>query len=142
MPLDIPALGVDWYIGNLHKWMWVPRSSGILWASPSRQAGLHPAVVSWGLDQGFEHYADDFDLSKVKGLSLGNVQRRADEVDDRAGQGRDRPHALLPVVDRAAVATERERDAALADMASRHPYSRRGDEPAVRFEKVSEGAPR
>jgi len=39
-------------------------------------------------------------------------------------------------------ATERERDAALADMASRHPYSRRGDEPAVRFEKVSEGAPR
>lgn len=39
-------------------------------------------------------------------------------------------------------ATERERDAALADMASRHPYSRRGDEPAVRFDKVSEGAPR
>ena len=29
---------------------------------------------------------------------------------------------------------------ALADMASRHPYSRRGDEPAVRFDKVSEGA--
>lgn len=38
----------------------------------------------WGLDQGFEHYADDFDLSKVKGLSLGNVQRRANEVVDLA----------------------------------------------------------
>lgn len=39
-------------------------------------------------------------------------------------------------------ATERERDAALADMASRHVFSRAGDEPAVRFEKISEGAPR
>ncbi len=34
-------------------------------------------------------------------------------------------------------ATEQERDEVLADMASRHPYSRRGDEPAVIFEKVS-----
>jgi len=38
----------------------------------------------WGLDQGFEHYADDFDLSKVKALSLGSVQRRANEVVDLA----------------------------------------------------------
>jgi isopenicillin-N epimerase len=51
--LDIPALGVDWYVGNLHKWAWAPRSCGLLWASPGRQAGLHPPVVSWGLDQGF-----------------------------------------------------------------------------------------
>jgi hypothetical protein len=39
-------------------------------------------------------------------------------------------------------ASERDRDAALADMASRHLFSRRGDEPAVRFEKIAEGAPR
>jgi isopenicillin-N epimerase len=51
--LDIPSLGVDWYVGNLHKWAWVPRSSGILWAAPDRQVGLHPAVISWGLDEGF-----------------------------------------------------------------------------------------
>lgn len=59
IPLDIEALGVDWYVGNLHKWMWVPRSSGILWAAPARQATLHPAVVSWGLDMDF---ATTFDL--------------------------------------------------------------------------------
>jgi isopenicillin-N epimerase len=53
IPLDIPALGVDWYIGNLHKWLWVPRSSGILWASAARQQALHGAVISWGLDRGF-----------------------------------------------------------------------------------------
>ena len=54
-----PELGVDWYVANLHKWMWVPRSSGILWAAPERQASLHPAVISWGLDEGF---ATTFDL--------------------------------------------------------------------------------
>jgi len=53
LPLDIPSLGVDWYVANLHKWMWVPRSSGILWAAAPRQTRLHPGVVSWGLDQGF-----------------------------------------------------------------------------------------
>jgi isopenicillin-N epimerase len=51
--LEIPALGVDWYAGNLHKWAWTPRSCGILWAAPDRQAGLHPPVVSWGLDKGY-----------------------------------------------------------------------------------------
>jgi hypothetical protein len=35
-------------------------------------------------------------------------------------------------------ATERERDEALADMSARHVYSRRGDEPAVIYEKVAE----
>ena len=53
IPLDIPSLGVDWYVGNLHKWLWVPRSSGILWTSPARQAALHSSVISWGLDRGF-----------------------------------------------------------------------------------------
>jgi isopenicillin-N epimerase len=57
--LDIPVLGVDWYVANLHKWAWAPRSSGILWAPLGRQAGLHPPVISWGLDQGF---TAEFDL--------------------------------------------------------------------------------
>ena len=34
-------------------------------------------------------------------------------------------------------ATERERDAALTEMAGRHLYSRRGDEPSVVYEKVT-----
>ncbi len=55
----IPDLGVDWYVGNLHKWAWSPRSSGVLWAAPERQGHLHPTVISWGLDQGL---AMEFDL--------------------------------------------------------------------------------
>lgn len=39
-------------------------------------------------------------------------------------------------------ASESERDAALADMAARHPYSRRGDEPSVIYERVSDDARR
>jgi isopenicillin-N epimerase len=57
--LDVPALGVDWYVANLHKWAFVPRSSGFLWVAPERQASVHPAVISWGLDQGF---TTEFDL--------------------------------------------------------------------------------
>jgi isopenicillin-N epimerase len=53
IPLDIAALGVDWYVGNLHKWAYAPRSSGVLWSAPAHQARLHPTVISWGLDQGF-----------------------------------------------------------------------------------------
>jgi len=36
----------------------------------------------WGLDQGFDHYFDSFDLSKYKTVSLGNVQRPGNEVID------------------------------------------------------------
>ncbi len=34
----------------------------------------------WGLDQGFDYYYDNFDLTKYKKISLDSVQRRGDEV--------------------------------------------------------------
>ena len=59
--LDIPSLGVDWYVANLHKWAHAPRPCGVLWAAPERQATLHPPVMSWGHGRGFhaefEHVA-------------------------------------------------------------------------------------
>ncbi len=57
--VDIDALGVDWYAANLHKWAWAPRSAGILWAAEQHRAALHPAVISWGLDNGI---AAEFDV--------------------------------------------------------------------------------
>ncbi len=53
LPLDIPATGADWYAGNCHKWLMAPKGCGFLWARPERQAGLHPPVISHGLDAGF-----------------------------------------------------------------------------------------
>lgn len=59
--LDVPALGVEWYVANLHKWAYTPRPCGVLWAAPGRQAILHPPVTSWGHGRGylgeFEHVA-------------------------------------------------------------------------------------
>ena len=56
--LDIPALGVDWYTANLHKWAFAPRGCGVLWAAPGRREGLHPNIISWGLDLGWHQEFD------------------------------------------------------------------------------------
>jgi isopenicillin-N epimerase len=53
LPLEIPAIAADWYVANLHKWAFAPRSCGILWATPDARQDLHPPVISWGLDEGF-----------------------------------------------------------------------------------------
>ncbi len=54
LPLNVPALGADWYVGNLHKWLFAPRACGFLWAGPAAREGLHPPVISVGLGQGFQ----------------------------------------------------------------------------------------
>jgi len=38
----------------------------------------------WGINQGFDTYFDDFDLSKFKVFSMGNIQRPGNEVVDHA----------------------------------------------------------
>jgi isopenicillin-N epimerase len=53
LPLDIPSLGVDWYVGNLHKWAFAPKGTGVLWCAPERQAQLHPVAISNYLGEGF-----------------------------------------------------------------------------------------
>jgi isopenicillin-N epimerase len=51
--LDIPSLGVDWYAGNAHKWLFAPKGCGFLWARRNAQAGIHPPVISHGYGKGF-----------------------------------------------------------------------------------------
>ncbi len=50
LPLDLPALGVDFYGGNLHKWLCAPKGAGFLYARPEVQPQLEPLVVSWGYE--------------------------------------------------------------------------------------------
>ena len=56
--VDIPALGVDWYVANLHKWAFAPRACGILWAAPGRREEMHPNIISWGLGIGWHQEFD------------------------------------------------------------------------------------
>ncbi|PAA80766.1 hypothetical protein BOX15_Mlig016158g3 [Macrostomum lignano] len=45
--LDIESIGADFYVGNLHKWCFAPKSAALLWARPDRIDSLRPSVVSW-----------------------------------------------------------------------------------------------
>ena len=53
LDLDVPSLGVDWYVGNCHKWLCAPKGAAFIWADPARQEGLHPTVISHDLGKGY-----------------------------------------------------------------------------------------
>jgi isopenicillin-N epimerase len=53
--VDIDALGCDYYAGNLHKWMWTPRSCGFLAVRDKHASKIHAPILSWGYGKGFEH---------------------------------------------------------------------------------------
>lgn len=55
---DIAALGVGYWIGNLHKWSYTPRGTGLLWTREDLRATTCPGTLSWQLNDG---YAASFD---------------------------------------------------------------------------------
>jgi isopenicillin-N epimerase len=61
--LDVPALGVDWYVGNLHKWAFAARGTGVVWCATKRQQALHPTAISHALGAGFP---DEFDYTGTR----------------------------------------------------------------------------
>ncbi|CAE7238957.1 egt-2 [Symbiodinium sp. CCMP2456] len=49
VPISMTALataGVDFYVTDGHKWLMAPKGSGALWARPSAQPLLEPAIIS------------------------------------------------------------------------------------------------
>lgn len=52
LPLDITALGADWYVGNCHKWLFATRGCGFLYAAPDGR-DIRPIIASHGDDDGF-----------------------------------------------------------------------------------------
>ena len=66
LPLDLEAIGADWYTGNCHKWLWAPKGCAFLWTRPELQAATHPLVISLGYGQG---YTDEFDWTGTRDFS-------------------------------------------------------------------------
>ena len=48
--LDIHALGCDFYIGAIHKWLCGPKGSSFLFVKKEHQEWMKPVVYSWGKD--------------------------------------------------------------------------------------------
>ncbi len=44
-PVDVPALGCDYYVGSGHKWLLGPRGTGFLWVAPEQLSDFRPDLV-------------------------------------------------------------------------------------------------
>lgn len=87
--LDISSLNADWYVANLHKWYFVPRGCGFLWAAPGRRNGLMPNVLSW--DIGFS-FPSNFAWTGTRDPSTWLAVPAAFDFMDRFGESAVRQH--------------------------------------------------
>lgn len=59
IPLDLTDLRPDWYVSNAHKWLFAPKGTAFLYASPDVAPMTRPNVVSHfvglGFPQSFDH---------------------------------------------------------------------------------------
>jgi isopenicillin-N epimerase len=53
LPVEVAALGVDFWVGNLHKWGFAPRGTALLSVAPAWRPRIDPLVVSWEQGEGF-----------------------------------------------------------------------------------------
>lgn len=53
LELDVDELGVDFWVGNFHKWAFAARTVAGLWVAPRWRAVIRPLVVSWNDDEAY-----------------------------------------------------------------------------------------
>jgi selenocysteine lyase/cysteine desulfurase len=55
MELDIPAIGCDWYVGNLHKWVFALKGVALLYTAPAQQASTQAVIISHFWKRPYQH---------------------------------------------------------------------------------------
>lgn len=61
IPLDMGAIGADFYTSNGHKWLCSPKGSAFLYATREAQAVVKPLIIGWGWGANRElSYGSDF----------------------------------------------------------------------------------
>jgi isopenicillin-N epimerase len=53
LPVRVDRLGVDFWVGNLHKWAYAPRGTALLAVAPGWRRRIEPLVASWEHESGF-----------------------------------------------------------------------------------------
>lgn len=53
LELNVESMGVDFWVGNLHKWPCAPKGCALIWVNSKHRDGLHPAIISNFYGQGF-----------------------------------------------------------------------------------------
>jgi isopenicillin-N epimerase len=66
VPLDVPALGADWYTGNCHKWLFAARGCAFLWSRREAQPLIHPLAISHDFGSNF---TAEFDWTGTRDFS-------------------------------------------------------------------------
>ena len=61
--LDVDAIGADWYVGNLHKWLCAPKGAGFIVHAARALPDVHPTTISHAYGQGF---AAEFDKTGTR----------------------------------------------------------------------------
>lgn len=99
LPVDLSALGADYWVGNGHKWLYTPKGCAFLYARPELRSELHPTVISHGYGAGW-HAEFDWQGTRdptawltapravafAEELGLDAVQRYGHELAHRAAE--------------------------------------------------------
>ncbi|MGB1288151.1 MAG: aminotransferase class V-fold PLP-dependent enzyme, partial [Aggregatilineales bacterium] len=48
LPLDLEAIGADFYSGNCHKWLCAPKGVALLYVHEKYHDIIKPGIISWG----------------------------------------------------------------------------------------------
>jgi isopenicillin-N epimerase len=108
LPLDLGASRASYYVGNLHKWLYCPKGTGILHARDDRADSIEPLVLTYNsrLERGRPRLWERFDwagtadvtgwmcvpaaLRELQVLSDGDPEALRRELRARALEYRDR----------------------------------------------------